>query len=201
MDESQLIARLQAGDDEAYSWLVQHYSPRLLAVARRYVRQEDLAQDVVQQAFVSAFRGIAQFRAGSQLSTWLHRIVVNAALMLLRGRRRRPEMSIEVLLPSWHADGHRVIDPAAGAIPVDVELERRETRLRVRQAIARLPDTYRVALMLRDIEELEIAEAAEMLGITSNAFKIRVHRARQALLTLLTRQAEPCDADRALQTT
>jgi RNA polymerase sigma-70 factor (ECF subfamily) len=85
-------------------------------------------------------------------------------------------------------------------VPVDVELEREETRARVRAAIGGLPDTYRVALMLRDIEEMEIPEAAAALGITPNAFKIRVHRARQALLTLLT-QPEPLPAARELETT
>ncbi|MDH4063626.1 MAG: sigma-70 family RNA polymerase sigma factor [Acidobacteriota bacterium] len=186
MNESDLLTRLQSGDDQAYSWLVRTYSPRMLAVARRLLRHDDLAEEAVQEAFVSAFRGIGRFRAGAQLSTWLHRIVVNAALMMLRQRRRRPETSIDALLPSWHADGHRVLDPAAGTVPADVELQRAETRASVRAAIASLPDTYRVALLLRDIEQLDVADAAEALGITPNALKIRVHRARQALLTLLT---------------
>jgi RNA polymerase sigma-70 factor (ECF subfamily) len=186
MSEHDLIVRLQAGDESAYEELVRTHTPRMLAVARRLLRDEDRAQEAVQQAFVSAFRAIGGFRAGAQLSTWLHRIVVNAALMTLRQDRRRAERSIEDLLPSWEADGHRVIVEPTDTVPVDVALEREETRARVRAAIDRLPDSYRVALLLRDIEDLDVAEGAARMGISTNAFKIRVHRARQALLTLLT---------------
>jgi RNA polymerase sigma-70 factor, ECF subfamily len=185
-----LVSRLQAGDAEAYEHLVRSETPRMLAVARRLLRDGDLAEEAVQQAFVSAFRGIGRFRAGAQLSTWLHRIVVNAALMMLRQRRRRPEVAIESLLPDWQSDGHRVIEGVSADVPADEQLQRAETRAEVRAAIDRLPDLYRTAVLLRDIEELSIEEGAMALDITPNAFKIRVHRGRQALLTLLTKPGE-----------
>ncbi len=181
-----LVARLQAGDPDAYEHLVRSQAPRMLAVARRLLRDPDLAEEAVQQAFVSAFRGMGSFRAGAQLSTWLHRIVVNAALMILRQRSRRPEVAIEGLLPRWHDDGHRVFEGVAADVPADQQLERAEVRADVRRAIDRLPDLYREAVLLRDIEECSIEEGASVLGITPNAFKIRVHRGRQAMLTLLT---------------
>jgi RNA polymerase sigma-70 factor (ECF subfamily) len=187
MDEQTLLRQLRAGHDEAYEYAVRAHSPRMLAVARRLLRQEDAAQDAVQQAWVAAFGALHAFREGAQLSTWLHRIVVNEALMTLRKRKRRPELSIGCLLPSWEADGHRVIEPSTGDVPADEQLVGHECRALVRAAIDCLPSRYRTALLLRDIEEMGIDDAASVVGITPNAFKIRVHRARQALLTLLTR--------------
>src|SRR5262249_13559072 len=97
MDDDALVERLRAGESEAFEELVRMYGGRLLAVARRYMRTEEDAQDVVQTAYLNAFRALSQFEGSCQLSTWLHRIVVNAALMRLRSRRRRPEESIEDL--------------------------------------------------------------------------------------------------------
>ena len=105
-DETPLLERLRAGEDAAYEELVRLYGPRLLAVARRFLRSEDDAQDAVQDAFLNAFRSIDSFEGQARISTWLHRIVVNASLMKLRTRRRKPEQSIEDLLPNFGDDGH-----------------------------------------------------------------------------------------------
>ena len=104
--EARLVARLKAGDQEAYEEVVRSLGGRMLAVARRFLNDEDAARDAVQDAFLSAFRGIQRFDAQAQLSTWLHRIVVNAALMRIRTRQRRPEQSIEPMLPVFADDGH-----------------------------------------------------------------------------------------------
>jgi len=184
--ETALVARLRAGDETAYAELVRTQGGRMLAVARRLLRNEDDAADAVQEAFVSAFRAIASFEGGARLSTWLHRIVVNAALMKLRTRSRRPEVSIEELLPKFFEDGHHVDEPAEWRSPAQLDaLERQETRQLVREQIDQLPADYRTVLMLRDIEGLDTKETAELLGVTPNAAKIRLHRARLALRTLL----------------
>jgi RNA polymerase sigma-70 factor (ECF subfamily) len=183
--EEKLVARLQAGEDPAYEELVRTHGARLLAVARRFLRSEEDARDAVQEAFISAFRAIGRFEGGSRLSTWLHRIVVNAALMKLRSQKRKPETSIEELLPRFLDDGHFADAPGPWQEPADQALEREETRATVRAAIDELPENYRTVLLLRDIEDLDTAEAAEALGITPNAAKIRLHRARQALRELL----------------
>jgi len=185
VDERPLLARLQAGDEEACERLVRDHTSRLLAIARRYLRQEEDARDAVQEAFVAAFRSISRFQGTSSLSTWLHRIVINCCLMKLRSGRRRPETSIEELLPRFDETGHRVLDAAELPEPAEAAIEREETRRRVRTAIARLPERYRAVLLLRDIEEVSTADAARMLKLTPNAVKIRLHRARQALRTLL----------------
>ena len=123
------------------------------------------------------------------LSTWLHRIVVNACLMRLRAKRRRPEETeIESLLPVFAEDGHQATPSVPWAENAQTMLEREETRAMVREAIDQLPDAYRIVLLLRDIEEKTTEETAAILGITANAVKIRLHRARQALRTLLDRQ-------------
>jgi len=105
--------------------------------------------------------------------------------MKLRSKRRRPEASIEELLPRFDETGHRVSEPEEWRESAETALSRSQTRARVREAIDRLPEHYRSIVMLRDIEELSTAEVARMLGLTENAVKIRLHRARQALRTLL----------------
>jgi len=185
VDDAALLERLRAGDGAAYEALVRTYSGRLLAVTRRILNSEEDARESVQEAFVSAFRNINRFEGGARLSTWLHRIAVNAALMKLRSRRRRPEESIEPLLPMYRDDGHHVEQFQAWSEPVDVAMQRREMQALVRRCIDQLPESYRTVLLLRDIEQLDTDETASALGITGNAVKIRLHRARQALRTLL----------------
>lgn len=192
--EAALLTRLRAGDDAAFETLVRQYGARLLATARRMVRNDDEAQDVVQEAFLSAFASIATFSGDSKLSTWLHRIVVNAALMKLRRRRRKPEESIDELLPHFTDQGYWSDSPSSWDAPSDVLLQRRETREQVRRCIERLPETYRTVLMLRDIEDLDTDEVADLLGVSANAVKVRLHRARQALRTLLERELGATEA-------
>src|SRR5215467_6099150 len=192
VDEQVLLGALKAGEEWAFEMLVRTYSGRLLAVARRFTGNDHDAQDVVQSAYLSAFGALADFEGASQLSTWLHRIVVNTSLMKLRSRRRKPEESIEALLPAFQADGHHVEQFSDWAAPADQLLEQAETRAIVRQCIDELPENYRAVLMLRDIEELSTQEAADVLGLSVTAVKVRLHRARQALSTLLRRQyAQP----------
>ena len=100
-DEAALVAGLRARLPESFETLVRLYTPRLLAVARRMLGNDEDARDVVQDAMLSAYRSIDRFEAQARISTWLHRIVVNAALMKLRTRRRRPEESLEPLLPTF----------------------------------------------------------------------------------------------------
>ena len=183
-DDAELVARLRNGEDAAFEELVRGYGGRMLAVARRFLPDDD-AQDAVQDAFVSVTRAIGRFEGHARLSTWLHRIVVNAALMKIRARKRRPEQSIDELLPRFLEDGHQA-EPAAPWRESALDgLERDELRQQVRQSIEALPESYRNVLLLRDIEEMDTQETAEALGISPGNVKVRLHRARQALRTLL----------------
>jgi RNA polymerase sigma-70 factor (ECF subfamily) len=183
-EEEGLLAALRDGDEAAYETLVRTQSGRMLAVARRFMANEDDAREAVQEAFVSAFRAMDRFEGDARLSTWLHRIVVNACLMKLRTRRRKPEESIDELLPSFADNGHLQVS-GAGWDGADRLIERGETRSLVRGAIERLPDAYRTVLLLRDIEEFDTEQTAEALGLSKAAVKTRLHRARQALRQLL----------------
>jgi RNA polymerase sigma-70 factor (ECF subfamily) len=186
-----LIAALQSGDAGAFETLLRDYGPRLLRLARRMLMNEEDARDALQDAFVSVYRSIGAFEATSSLTTWLHRIVVNASLMKLRSKRRKPEEDIEQYLPRFLEDGHQIEPSTPWTESADRVLEREELRAAVRNAIAQLPDAYRIVLHLRDIEEMSTAETADLLGTTKNIVKIRLHRARQALRTLLDPTMRP----------
>jgi RNA polymerase sigma-70 factor (ECF subfamily) len=188
LEETALIIRLRTGDEKAFETMVRTFGGRLLAVARRFVDNEEDARDIVQSAYLSAFRGLEQFEGNSQLSTWLHRIVVNTALMRLRSQRRKPEESIDALLPAFQQDGHHVEQFSDWSAPADQLLEQQQTRATVRACIDQLPDNYRAVLMLRDIEERSTQEVAGLLSMTPTAVKVRLHRARQALSTLLRKE-------------
>lgn len=194
--EADLLAALQAGEPRAYEQFVCAHVARVKAVAVRYLRNEEDANDVVQETFLSAFKAIPRFEGKAQLSTWLHRIAVNASLMKLRTLERKGEATLEEdvdeLLPKFVGFGaHATSQRSFGELPED-GIMRQETQFFVHECIDRLPAMYRTALLLRDIEGYENDELARRLGITVNAAKIRVHRARQALRTLLEpRFAEP----------
>jgi RNA polymerase sigma-70 factor (ECF subfamily) len=182
--EAALVAGLRAGDAAAYEEMVRRHLPRMLATARRVVGNEEDARDAIQDAFLSAFRALDSFEGQSRLSTWLHRIAVNAALMKLRSKRRRPERPITDLLPRFTEDGHQA-EPAAPWPGVERMLVAEETRAVVRQAIDQLPEGYRTVLVLRDIEGMDTEETARQLEVGEGVVKTRLHRARQALRALL----------------
>ncbi len=187
-DEPQLVARLRAGEESAFEQLVRSTSGRLLAAARRLLRNEEDARDAVQNAFVRAFQSLSRFRQESSISTWLHRIVINEALMRLRSRAKSDEPSIDDLLPTFIADGHQTRDTVDWSETADKALERAETAEIVRRKIDELPEIYRTVLLMHDIEEMSHAEIAESLGVSINVAKVRLHRARQALRMLLERE-------------
>ncbi len=184
-DDAALLERLRRGEEAAFEELVRTYGSRMLAVARRFLPNEEDARDAVQDAFLSAFRSIGRFEGQARLSTWLHRIVVNAALMKLRTRRRKPEQSIEELLPGFLENGHLAQPALEWRKSAEDPVEREQLRALLRESIDRLPEGYRNVLLLRDIEELDTEETARMMNISVAAVKTRLHRARLALRGLL----------------
>lgn len=184
-DETALLQRLRSGDDAAFAELVQAHGPRLLVVLRRYLPQDQDCQDALQEAFVSAFKALARFQGDCALGTWLHRIAVNCALMRIRAQKRSRERPIEGFLPQFLADGHRQNPGSAWTVTHDSAVADNETRELVRQSIDALPESYRLVLLLRDIEERTTEETAELLELSVPNVKTRLHRARQALRELL----------------
>lgn len=184
-DDAALLAAIRAGDESACEALIRRLGGRMLSVARRFLSNDADAQDCVQDAFLNAFRSLDRFDGRSRLDTWLHRIVVNAALMKLRGQKRRPECSLDELLPTFLADGHQQSPAARWQESGPALLERAEIRSIVRQKIGELPESHRAVLLLRDIEGHDADTVAHMLDVSPAVVKVRLHRARQALRTLL----------------
>jgi RNA polymerase sigma-70 factor (ECF subfamily) len=180
-----LVAALYRGGEDAFEALVRRESTRMLATARRLLGSDQDAQDAVQDAFLQVHRHVGEFQGESKVSTWLHRIVVNAALMKMRSRRRKAEHELDELLPQFDDAGSWLRPIAEWERPSEELLESAETRAIVRRTIDRLPDSYREVLKLRDIDELDTEETAQMLQVSVNAVKVRLHRARQALRGLL----------------
>jgi RNA polymerase sigma-70 factor, ECF subfamily len=187
-EDAALIDGLRRGDDEAFEQLVRKFGARMLATARRILGSEDDARDALQEAFLCAFKSSAHFKGDSALSTWLHRIVINSALMQLRYRKRHPEEQMDGLLPQFDQNANWINGHDASVLP-DNALETIETRAMVRRCVELVPPSHRIVLLLRDIEQLSTEEVAMLLGISTNAVKIRLHRARQALKTLIERDS------------
>jgi RNA polymerase sigma-70 factor (ECF subfamily) len=174
-----LAARAAAGDDSAFESLVVRYQHRVFRLACRLTNETD-APDVLQDTFLQVYRHLATFRSESQFSTWLYRIATNVGLMHRRARARRPAESLDVFLPRFDADGRHVHTPAALRIAsrADELLDRRALAEKAQVAIERLPDLYREAFVLRDLEELTTADVAHVLGVEPATVRQRVHRAR-----------------------
>jgi RNA polymerase sigma-70 factor (ECF subfamily) len=186
--QAALVAAMRRGDAEAAETLVRHHAGPLRAVVRRILGNDHDVDDALQDAFLSAFRAIDRFDGKARIGTWLHRIAVNAALMRLRARRRRPEQTIDPLLPQFQADGHRLGSRPAWTPPDEARLQAAETRRVIQRSLDRLPDDYRTVIVLRDIEELDTRQTADLLELSEAAVKTRLHRARQALRTLLEKE-------------
>lgn len=184
-EDAALLSDLKAGEEAAFERLVAAYGPRMRATALRLTRNEADANDVVQEAFLHAIRGLDSFKGEARIGTWLHRIAVNAALMKIRARARRPEVDIHDLLPRFGDGGNHLEPMVVLECRPDQSVARGEEAALVRRCIDELPTNYRTALILKDIEELEYPEIADQLGLTLNATRIRIHRARQALRKLL----------------
>jgi len=182
-----LIERLRRGDNRAAEEMVREHAGWMLTVARNYVRDDALAEDCVQEAFFNAFRKIGDFDGRCALKSWLHRIVVNAALTKLRSLKRDNNHSIEEFMPEFDENGCR-IEPhwytSDMMTPADI-LERNDLRAFVISKIDKLPEQYRVVVLLKDIEELSTAEVAAMLNVDEGNVRVRLHRARSALKKLI----------------
>ena len=183
-DEEHLLAALRTRSASAFEVLVRSHGGAMLAAARRLLRVEEDARDAVQDALLSAFRGIGDFQGDARLSTWLHRIAINAALMKLRTRQRKPEQPIDELLPKFAENG-AVLHSAPAWCSGESMLQRRQLCEVMQRCIDQLPESHRTVLILRDIEELDTDQTAQLLGLSPGAVKVRLHRARLGLRGLL----------------
>ena len=183
--ETALVQQLRSGDRPATERFVRAHAGWMLVVAQRYVRDTGLAEDCVQEAFLQAFRGIGEFEGRSALKSWLYRIVTNTALMKLRSRKCAVEQPIEASLPDIDRGCCRTETCWTEAATPHEILERKEARELVAAKLMDLPDSYRIVLLLRDIEGMSTEETAQVLAITEGAVKVRLHRARAAFKALV----------------
>ena len=177
--DAAIIDRVLAGDAALFELIMRRYNRLLFRLARSILREDEEARDAVQAAYVRAYYHLNQFRGPTGFKSWLARIVVNEA----NARLRRSPMLVThdeqiLTLPDWNADG-----PEGAAITGDL-LEVLQT------AIDRLPEEFRSVFMLRGVEQLSIAETAEMLDIKAATVKTRFHRARRLLQESLHRKLD-----------
>jgi RNA polymerase sigma-70 factor (ECF subfamily) len=185
--DDQLVARAQLGDLPAFEALVERHEDRLYRLAVRLLRNDDDAREVLQEAFLSAWQKLGDFAGRAQFGSWIYRVTLNAALMLLRTRRRRPTISAEDV-PEGALDEALARGQDQGTQGTsdwirrpDEQLQSDELKQHIQVALDQLPEILRVVFVLRDVEDLSTEETADALGITVQAVKTRLHRARLAL--------------------
>jgi RNA polymerase sigma-70 factor, ECF subfamily len=170
LSDEEVVARVLAGDSSLFEILMRRYNQRLFRVARGILADDGEAEDVMQEAYVRAFRELAKFRGEARFSTWLTRIACHEALA--RARKRRRLVSI---------GGGEPPDPPAETAGPEREMENRELHAVLREAVEILPDPLRTVFCLREIEGLSTEETGDALGLTVENVRVRLHRAKRSL--------------------
>jgi RNA polymerase sigma-70 factor (ECF subfamily) len=168
LDDQEVVERVVAGERAWFEVLMRRYNQRVFRVARAIVKSDVEAEDVVQQAWLSAYANLAQFASAARFSTWLTRIVINEAVGRMQKSARRAEVELEDVMKS---SARNPEEQAAG----------REEATLLEAAVDELAEPYRLVFMLREVQELSVAETAESLGISEENVKVRLHRARTTL--------------------
>jgi len=187
----ELLASLRSGEPGALKIVAERHGPMIYRLAFGITRNQSDAEEVLQDVLLTLARRSASFEGRSALGSWIYRIATNTALNKRRGKRLERETSLEDLLPTFEADGHRAGDRtyllADWSHNPEEELLSGERRRVLERAIDGLPDHYRVVLVLRDVEDLSNEEVATILEEPVSSVKSRLHRARMALREQLTR--------------
>jgi RNA polymerase sigma-70 factor (ECF subfamily) len=179
LSDTEVVRRIVAGDAALFEILMRRHNQRVYRAVRAVLRSDDDAEDVMQQAYINAYKHLGQFAGDAQFSTWLTRIAINEAL-----RRRKRARTI------GEGDDSVTISLVEDDAP-DPEMQASTAELRelLEREIAALPESYRLVIMLRDIEGLSTAEAAQSLGLSEDVVKTRLHRGRTMLRDSLYRRA------------
>jgi RNA polymerase sigma-70 factor, ECF subfamily len=186
LSDTVLVQRIRAGEPQLFELVMRRHNTRLYRTVRSLLRDEAEAEDAMQDAYVHAFTHLDAFRAESQLSTWLTRIALNEALMRLRRRGRFLDLAAP---PGSDEETSPMNEPDSPLPSPEQEAQTGELRVLLEGAVDALPPASRAAFVLRDVEGLSTAEAAECLGITEESVRTRLHRARGLLREELYRRA------------
>lgn len=196
-DESDLLARLQAGNEDAFVALVDLYHPSLLRFAEGFVRNRAVAEEVVQDAWLGVVKGIEKFEGRSSLKTWLFRIVGNRARTAgVREHRHEPVGSIDAPAVSparFGAGGHWIDPPAPWTDDADARIDAQRTLQRLGEWLDQLPEAQRQVVLMRDIEGLSSEEVCSVLDIGESNQRVLLHRGRSKLRALLEQELREVD--------
>ena len=176
LSDEEVVARVLAGETAMFEIIMRRHNQRLYRVARAILRNDTEAEDVMQDAYVRAYEHLDQFAGRAKFSTWLTRIAVHEALARQHRAHRYQELE-----PMSEREGDPMDRLASLAPDPEQQAASSEIRRLLEEAVEKLPDPYRVIFVLRDIEELDTSEAAEILEITEENVKVRLHRARAML--------------------
>lgn len=199
LSDQVLVEKIQAGDYQAFEFLVTRYESKVYRLAVRMLRNPQDAEDALQETFLQVFRGLPGFEGRSKFSTWLFRLATNVCLMRIRHRETEPSklLPLEDYLPKLEeGDSPQMMEWADR--PEDALLSK-ESREKMMEALDKLPAEYRAVFILRDIEGFSNAETGESLGISVAAVKSRLHRARLALRGMLSGYFEKEQISRGLE--
>lgn len=188
--DPELVAMALARDPAGFRAIMRRYNRRLFRIARGILRDDAMAEDALQDAYLKAFRHLADFQGTSAFSTWLTRIVMNEALARLRKARRTPEMPVDTMQG-------RILDFPTGS-PIDnpeTSMAQRQILKLVEEATDSLPEEFRLVFIARVIEEMSVEETAEMLSLKPETVRSRLHRARALLRRQLDEMIGPIAMD------
>lgn len=191
-DDATLVLRARGGDRSALELLMRRYNRRLYRLARAFLGNDAEAKDALQDAYLSAFRSLGQFRGDSALSTWLSRLVLNAC-GARRRRCSRRENIVPIVSSELHAD--RLADIADAGEQPDQQAARTQIRSILERKVNELPENLRVVFTLRSVEEMSVEDIAETLGISRETVRIRHFRARSILRESLAREVDLAESD------
>ncbi|MBL1141241.1 MAG: RNA polymerase sigma factor [Proteobacteria bacterium] len=184
-DEVNLIKGLQKGEQASCKRLVELFWKDLNFLANRLLGDESIASDCVQEAFIKAITKIDSYEGRGTFKAWLHQIVVNEALIEIRKKSARKEESLDELMLEFDESGHHVEPYQGNPVNLDVLQESIEVKQQLQKSIDRLPDNFRLILILRDYEGYSTREVSEKMNMTEQNVKVRLHRARLAMRNLL----------------
>jgi RNA polymerase sigma-70 factor (ECF subfamily) len=192
LSDEELVALARAGDVAAFEELIGRHEEKLYRLAMRFVRNETDAAEILQETFLSAWRNLGSFQGKAQFASWIYRVAVNAALMMLRSHKRHPQVAVEDVSPEALGEAASNAPQGVGAgvdwsRRPDEQFQSEELRQQIQGAVDELPESQRAVFLLRDVDGLSTEETAEILQVTVPTVKTRLHRARLALREAITR--------------
>lgn len=196
LTDVEVVNQFKSGDTLAFEEIISRYESKVMSLALRFTRNQEDAEEVMQDVFTTVYRKIDGFRGQSAFSSWLYRIVVNAAFMKLRKRKQNQTVSMDDLSPAikqYCIDR----DALSGSYSQNIAISH-EMQAVIQNAVNRLPDQYRAVFVLRDVDGLSNQETGEILNLSIPAVKSRLHRSRIMLRKKLQRYYEDFTGNKAV---